>query len=566
MTGRGVAAVVGLALALASPASVHAASGPRASDFVQRVASGGGAGAAVAARAGGWRTLAPERAPHPFDLLGVRWDGAAGARVTLRVRRADGRWSRWATPDPSEEPLRGGGATAPLWTGRAVAYQLRVARPLRDLRVRFVAIRGALRELRTVAPPRADAAGASAAAPRIVPRSEWDPDDTCRPRAPPTYGRVDLAIVHHTESLNDYTPAESAAIVLAICRFHRDGNGWNDIGYDLLVDRYGTVFEGRAGGVDQPVVGAQAQGFNSVSTGVATIGDFSTSALPEAALRSLAQVLAWKLSLAGVPATGTIAETSAGGPLTNHPAGEIVPLQRISGHRDADDTDCPGDALYAQLPRLRAMTAAIRVGQVDRLTISPVARTLVPGGPLQVTGRLALADGRRPIGTGLEVQELVGGRWVPAGAVRTGADGAWAAGVPVARNGRFRVEDPSRELTSPAISVRVQARVGVHVAPLHVAPGHRVTLTGTTFPAKGRVRVLVERKLRPGRYSRVRVVAARTGAGDRAGAYRIALALPRVGLYRFTVTTTADGENAAGSSLPTYARAAPPPQGAASPD
>ena len=75
--------------------------------------------------------------------------------------------------------------------------------------------------------------------------------------------------MHHTVTTNDYGPEDSAGIVLGIARYHRDSNGWNDLGYNFLVDKYGQVFEGRAGGIDAPVIGAQAQGYNSVSTGIA---------------------------------------------------------------------------------------------------------------------------------------------------------------------------------------------------------------------------------------------------------------------------------------------------------
>ena len=173
-------------------------------------------------------------------------------------------------------------ASDPVWAGGCDELQLRVSRR---------AARRAARALR-----RRPAAGAGA--PRAAPR----PRPSSRPRRSrdaaadhparrvgrrrraaargADYGVVQMGFVHHTVTANDYTPDQSASIVLGIAKYHRDTNGWNDIGYNFLVDQYGQVFEGRAGGVDQAVIGAQAQGYNSQSTGVAVLGTFSACRSP----------------------------------------------------------------------------------------------------------------------------------------------------------------------------------------------------------------------------------------------------------------------------------------------
>ena len=111
-----------------------------------------------------------------------------------------------------------------------------------------------------------------AGSPQIVSRTSWKADEEIR-RAPPRYaGAVYFAVVHHTAGSNTYSRAASPAIVRAIELYHVRGNGWNDIGYNFLVDRYGQVFEGRAGGIDRNVIGAHAEGFNTGSVGVAVIG------------------------------------------------------------------------------------------------------------------------------------------------------------------------------------------------------------------------------------------------------------------------------------------------------
>lgn len=547
MVVRRLAASVGLLLALVlmlvASGTAVAAPAPRVAQFEQRLTLP--QAPRLSAATARWRTTAPLRAPHTFDLLGLRWRGG-NAHVQLRVELRRGRWSRWVAAASEGAPARATGATqasGPIWSGAARRYQVRSDRPLRGLRVRFVAVEGN----RT---PTARAAGADGR-PAIVPRSAWDPGDACHPRTAPSYGRVDFAIVHHTESLSLYGPAQSADMVLAICLFHRDGNRWNDIGYDLLVDRYGTVFEGRAGGVDQPVIGAQAGGWNSVSTGVAMIGSYSLEAPPAAAQQALVRVLAWKLGLAGVPATGTIAERSTGrDPADNaHPRGAHVVYQRISGHRDADLTDCPGGALYALLPRLRGTVAGLMEPPADLLTISPTGAPWPQGAGIPLTGRLVRA-GERPAGAAVALRQQVDGAWRTVAVTHTGADGVWSAAPRLSVDGPVQAVDASGGIVSPAVAVAVGVGVRTQVAPSHPRTGHSIAVAGTTTPPKGRVRVLVERRTRSGRFVRVRSLAVATDAGR----FTTRLAFAVAGLYRVTATASADAANAAGSSAPRLVR------------
>jgi N-acetylmuramoyl-L-alanine amidase len=533
-----------VALLLAGAATASAAPSAPA-DFEQRAPvlaapPAQAAGAAAASAGGALRTTAPVRAPRPFDLLGLRSRGG-DAHVAVRVRRADGRWSRWGEiPHGEDVPARRSRdvVSGPLWTGRAVAYQLRARRLPRDLRLHFVAVPRHAAPLLAVRSADGDA-------PPIVPRSQWDPSDSCPPRAAPKYGRVDFSVVHHTESLVSYSREAAAAMVLGICRFHRNGNGWLDIGYNLLVDRFGTVYEGRAGGVEQPVIGAHAGGWNSVAAGVAVIGSFSSRRPPLVAQEALTTTLAWKLSLAGVPATGTIAKVSSGGAENRWRSGARVPFQRVSGHRDADGTDCPGGALYALLPRLRAQVAAQLAPPSDLLTSAPIGGVLAQGAPAYLTGRLALADGRRPSGAQLQLQRREEGTWTTLDTISTGADGIWTAQVPATVNSSFRVVSARMGVTSPAVSAEVAAGVAATVSPQLLRPGRRVTVRGSTTPAKAQVSLVVERQAKAGgSWRRLRATTLETDAG----AYATTLQLRSAGLYRFAVATRADDDNAAGAA------------------
>jgi hypothetical protein len=508
-----------LAICLAFVASLTAATGVYA-DVPRSFALTVPPGAVAGPR---WHTPAL-RGSGAFDVVGGEWRG--GSRVELRALRAGGGWTRWARVVAGE----------PVVSGRAVAVQLRGARPLRALRVHAVAVGGADGAR---VPPRAVASAGGR--PAIVPRSAWDPHDRCRPRVQARYGRVDFAVVHHTESLSAYAPGRSAALVLGICLFHRDGNGWNDIGYDLLIDRYGTVFEGREGGVEQPVTGAQAGGWNTMSTGIAMIGSYSFAPPPEVAMRALERVLAWKLSLAGVPAQGGEKGVNA------WPRGALVRFPRIAGHRDADFTDCPGAALYAQLPRIRRAVAALMAAPRDLLTLGPVGAPIEPA-PWTLTGRLSLASGQRPTGVPVRVEQRESdGTWRPVAAVQTGADGIWSAAPTLLVNGELRAVATvasGRELSSPVVPAQLRAAVSLRATPMRLRRAAMVQISGTTSPPKPRVLVLVERRRAGSSFRRVRTDVVTTVTG----AFARTLRLPAPGVYRLSATTAADRTNAAGRS------------------
>jgi hypothetical protein len=155
---------------------------------------------------------------------------------------------------------------------------------------------------------------------------------------------------------NDYSAGETASMIRAICLYHRNGNKWNDIGYNAVVDRFGRVWEAREGGIGRAVVGAHNQGFNSTTTGVASLGTHTDVSLTHDAMRAISRYLAWKLAHHGVSATGRVRVISTGGEVNRYDNGEPVWIKRIIGHRRTNETSCPGDALYDDLPKIRRRT------------------------------------------------------------------------------------------------------------------------------------------------------------------------------------------------------------------
>ena len=153
--------------------------------------------------------------------------------------------------------------------------------------------------------------------------------------------RLRLAIVHHTAGTNDYTPAQAAAIVRGIEVYHVVGNGWNDIGYNFLVDRFGTVYEGRGGGVDEE---RHRRPCGRIQLGHRRRGvdrQLHAATPPKAQQDALVNLLAWRLDVAHVDPLSRVLYISGGN--SKFKAGKLVTLRAISGHRDTGPTECPGN-------------------------------------------------------------------------------------------------------------------------------------------------------------------------------------------------------------------------------
>ena len=156
-----------------------------------------------------------------------------------------------------------------------------------------------------------------------------------------------MAFVHHTASGNDYSAAEAPAIVRGVYAYHTKSLHWSDVGYNFLIDRYGTIYEGRYGGVTRGVIGAQVLGFNTGSTGISVIGTFTDATPPSRTVTSLERLLEWKLDVHHVDPQGT-------GTLVCGYGQKFATGQRVTfrGHRRAPRRQLHG------LPRRSSVRAA----------------------------------------------------------------------------------------------------------------------------------------------------------------------------------------------------------------
>ncbi|MFI1811887.1 N-acetylmuramoyl-L-alanine amidase [Streptomyces sp. NPDC020422] len=350
-----------------------------------------------------------QRDTAPFGLLGVTWSGG-GPKIkgTIEARARSmqtGEWTDWVELEQSPAGMDGettakGGSTEPVWVGASDGAEVRVSdgaaagKLPTGLKLVMVDPKGAAAKAErdgASADLDADPAAFSAAAtdvntggpastapqPAVVTREEWGADSvvaTPEPTDKLPGGRIEAAFVHHTDTAVDYDCSQSKSIVQSILLYHvtKEDPPWKDIGYNFLVDKCGTIFEGREGGIDQPVLGAHTYGWNSQSTGIAVLGNYMEKSAPPAALAAVAKVAAYKLGQYGVnPAGKAMLKAGAtqvvGG--KQFTAGQTYEFNAISGHRDGFATACPGDMLYPQLATVRSYATGSVAGlRIDSLS------------------------------------------------------------------------------------------------------------------------------------------------------------------------------------------------------
>jgi hypothetical protein len=318
------------------------------------------------------RVEATAEGVREFALMAVVFDRPPTAPVMVRAQTVEGGFGEWQElrADADEGPdVPTNFGTEPFWVGAGDGYEVNLSDD-DAAHADVVLVRNELRRTIVTTDP---VAGAASPPFGVNTRDSWG----ARPVGAMSYGStVKLGVVHHSDSGNDYSAGQVPGILRGIQAYHMDGRGWSDIAYNFVVDKYGGLWEGRAGGIDRPVVGAHAQGFNTNTVGVMVLGNYLAAQPSGAAIESVSKVIGWKMSLHGNDPAGSVSFTSGGSP--RYAAGVTVNLPGVVGHGDTGATSCPG-SIANYLPQIRQRsqewTNWVRLfsgpqGTVDAITTS----------------------------------------------------------------------------------------------------------------------------------------------------------------------------------------------------
>lgn len=347
----------------------------------------------------------------PIKMVAFTWERPVDVDLKLRAKNPDGKWGPWTVLEqisrgqaPSAKNPVG---TEPVWVGDA--REVQVAASKDGLAIPAAETQGGdlaqlavgtastvVTELATVAlnalkatlisPESLLGLGSSllsplTGGPQVVARQAWGADESIRCSQPVYSPQMRGAIVHHTAGSNDYTPQQSAEIVRGIYAYHARSLNWCDIGYNVLIDKYGQIFEGAFGGLDRNVEGTHTGGFNKETLGVSMIGNLEEVPPTAAMVSATGKFLRWRLGKAGLNPAGTATLTSEGFAGTKFAAGTQSNLPVISGHRDYNSTSCPGVHGYAALTAIRALAGGAPPAPEPTPPADPAAPAPPPAAP-----------------------------------------------------------------------------------------------------------------------------------------------------------------------------------------
>lgn len=435
----------------------------------------------------------------PYRLVAVTWDGTASGEdeVSAWVRhRSEGTWSQWYAlhggddhaPDPgTAEDARQRGGTDPLIVPESDGVQVRVSTSSGEspdgLRVDLVhpGESPADTEIAT-----SSTAAAAAARPKIRLRKAWGADERIR-RGTISYGQIKAGVVHHTVNSNSYSKSDVPGIIRGIYSYHVNGRGWNDIGYNFLVDKWGRIWEGRKGGIGKPVIGAHTYGHNDDAFAMSAIGTYTDKAPSAAVLAAYSRLYAWKFDMHGIDPKG---KTNLDG----------LKRRTLIGHRDTYATACPGDALYRKLPAIRTGTAnrmsPVRVGNAAKVK-SSFAQSTVPR-RTQATMRVSMPPKAAGAHVWLQRRPGKGAEWSSTQRTNLNQRGKARFRFAEQKRGKYQYRVVASTLPRKYGKVRTltvgRAPVTARLSTGSVVAGKKAKLNVSTAPKRSGDRVVLQRR------------------------------------------------------------------------
>lgn len=222
--------------------------------------------------------------------------------------------------------------------------------------------------------------------PNVVSRAGWGANESIRCSSPSYDSFTQAVAVHHTAGSNNYTQAQAAGMMRGMYEYHAKTLGWCDLGYNAVVDKFGTIYEGRAGGLDKSVQGAHVGGYNHNTFGISMIGNYDTAVPSTALINSVGEMIGWKAAVSGFSPMGSKSYTPRAFSGNKYPAGRPMTLPNVFAHRDAQANACPGQYGYAQMGNIRSIAEKkyqeIKGGTASTGSNPIITNPTVPGNPV----------------------------------------------------------------------------------------------------------------------------------------------------------------------------------------